>query len=305
MRQNERTDKKMHKKISTGQRIFNVFNVLLMLLLVVIMFYPVWYVIVASFTNSDALISHKGILLRPKGFTINAYKLMMKNPMIVRGYLNSIFLVVAGVTLNLVFTSIAAYVLSRKNLFWNRFIMLMIIFTMYFSGGLIPNYLLVSKTLHLNNTYWALLLPTLINTYNMIIMRTSFAALPDSLIESASLDGAGHWRILARIVVPLSMPVIAVIILYYAVEIWNSWFNASIYIKERTLFPLQLILREILIDNDTSSMTAGSGDASDLMSIAESVKYAVIVFATLPILCVYPFLQKYFVKGIMIGSVKG
>lgn len=295
----------MHKKYSVGQHIFNVFNIMIMLLLVVVMFYPVWYVLVASFTSSDALISHKGILLCPKGFTVNAYKLMMKNPMIVRGYLNSIFLVVAGVASNIVFTSVAAYVLSRKNVFWNRFIMLMIIFTMYFSGGLIPKYLLISKTLHLSNTYWALLLPALINTYNLIIMRTSFAALPDSLIESASLDGAGHWRILIRIVVPLSMPVIAVMILYYAVGIWNSWFEASIYIKERTLFPLQLILREILIDNDTTSMTAGSGDASDIMSIAESVKYAVIVFATVPILCVYPFLQKYFVKGIMIGSVKG
>lgn len=295
----------MHKKYSVGQHIFNVFNIMIMLLLVVVMLYPVWYVLVASFTSSDALISHKGILLCPKGFTVNAYKLMMKNPMIVRGYLNSIFLVVAGVASNIVFTSVAAYVLSRKNVFWNRFIMLMIIFTMYFSGGLIPKYLLISKTLHLSNTYWALLLPALINTYNLIIMRTSFAALPDSLIESASLDGAGHWRILIRIVVPLSMPVIAVMILYYAVGIWNSWFEASIYIKERTLFPLQLILREILIDNDTTSMTAGSGDASDLMSIAESVKYAVIVFATIPILCVYPFLQKYFVKGIMIGSVKG
>ncbi len=295
----------MYKRYSVGQRIFNVFNVMLMLLLVVIMFYPVWYVLVASFTNSDALISHRGILLWPKNFTVNAYKLMMKNPMIVRGYLNSIFLVVAGVALNIIFTSVAAYVLSRKNVFWNKFIMLMIIFTMYFSGGLIPKYLLISKTLHLSNTYWALLLPALINTYNLIIMRTSFAALPESLIESAKLDGAGHWRILVRIVVPLSMPIIAVMTLYYAVGIWNSWFEASIYIKERTLFPLQLILREILIDNDTTSMTAGSGDASDIMSIAESVKYAVIVFATVPILCVYPFLQKYFVKGIMIGSVKG
>lgn len=284
---------------------FDIFNVIFMLLVMVVMFYPVWYVITASFTNSDMLISQTGVLLWPKGFTINAYKLMMKNPMIIRGYLNSIFLVVSGVTLNIVFTSIGAYALSRKNLFWKKYIMFFIIFTMYFSGGLIPTYLLVSKTLHMSNTYWALLLPTLISTYNLIIMRTSFAAIPESLIESASLDGAGHCRILAGIVLPLSMPVIAVMILYYAVGIWNAWFNASIYIKDRALFPLQLILREILINNDTSSMTAGSGDASDLMSIGESVKYAVIVFATVPILCVYPFLQKYFVKGIMIGSVKG
>ena len=295
----------MQGRLTRGQRIFEFFNVIFMLLLVVIMFYPVWYVVVASFTDSNILIGEGGILLWPKGFTVGAYKLMMKNPMIIRSSLNSIFLVVAGVLLNVFFTALGAYVLSRKNVFWNKYIMMFIIFTMCFSGGLIPSYLLIAKTLHMNNTYWALLLPTLVSTYNLIIMRTSFAEIPESLIESASIDGAGHWRILARIVVPLSMSVIAVMILYYAVGIWNSWFPASIYIKDRNMYPLQLILREILINNDTSSMTAGSGDASDLMAISESVKYAVIVFATVPILCVYPFLQKYFVKGVMIGSVKG
>lgn len=294
----------MNKKYSTGQRVFNVFNVGFMLALVAIMFYPVWYVLVASFTSSDVLMTHNGILLWPKNFSVNSYKLMMKNPMIVRGYLNSIFIVVVGVTLNLVFTTLTAYVLSRKNVFWNKYITMMIIVTMFFSGGLIPTYLLVTS-LNLNNTYWALFLPLLINTHNMIIMRTSFSALPDSLIESAFLDGAGHWRSLVSIVVPLSKPVLSVMVLYYAVSSWNSWFDASIYLKDREKFPLQLILREILIYSDTSSMAAGSGDASDLMSISESIKYAVIVFATAPILCVYPFLQKYFVKGVMIGSVKG
>lgn len=296
--------KEMNKKYSTGQRVFNVFNVAFMLVLVTIMFYPVWYVLVASFTSSDVLMTHNGILLWPKNFSINSYKLMMKNPMIVRGYLNSIFIVVVGVTLNLVFTTLTAYVLSRKNVFWNKYITMMIIVTMFFSGGLIPTYLLVTS-LNLNNSYWALFLPVLINTHNMIIMRTSFSALPDSLIESAFLDGAGHWRSLVSIVVPLSKPVLSVMVLYYAVSSWNSWFDASIYLKDREKFPLQLILREILIYSDTSSMAAGSGDASDLMSISESIKYAVIVFATAPILCVYPFLQKYFVKGVMIGSVKG
>lgn len=201
--------------------------------------------------------------------------------------------------------TVAAYALSRKNIFWSAYIMIFIIITMYFSGGLIPTYLLVSQTLHLGNTYAALILPTAINTYNLIIMRTSFSSIPTSIEESAKLDGAGHWTILFRIVFPLSMPIIAVMILYYAVGHWNSWFPASIYIRERSKFPLQLILREILINNDTASMTMGESGASDQLSISESVKYAVIVFATVPILCVYPFLQKYFVKGVMVGAVKG
>lgn len=225
--------------------------------------------------------------------------------MIFRGYLNTIFVVVAGVCLNIAFTSLAAYCLSRKGLYWQKPLMMMMVFTMYFSGGLIPVYLTNTQMYHLTNSYWSLILPGLISTYNLIIMRTSFMALPDSLEESAKLDGAGAIRILISIVIPLSMPVIAVMTLYYAVGHWNAWFDASIYIKTREKFPLQLILREILIINDTNSMTQGSADASDQMAIGATVKYAVIVVSTVPILCVYPFLQKYFQKGVMIGAVKG
>ena len=157
----------------------------------------------------------------------------------------------------------------------------------------------------MNNSLWALILPGLVNTYNLIIMRTSFSSIPESLEESARIDGASHWTILLKIILPLSKAIIAVMVLYYAVGHWNSWFNASIYIRDRNKFPLQLVLREILIINDTNVMTQGSGGAADQMSIAETIKYAVIVTATLPVLCLYPFLQKYFVKGVMIGSVKG
>ena len=276
-----------------------------MCLLVVVMVYPIWYTIMASFSDSTELMRHEGILLYPLDFTTGAYKMMMKNPMIVKGYGNTLIILLSGVTLNILATSVAAYALSRKNVFWAKYVMIFIIVTMYFSGGLIPSYLLISQTLHMGDTYGALILPIAINTYNLIIMRTSFASIPTSIEESAKLDGAGHWTILFRIVLPLSMPIIAVMILYYAVAHWNSWFSASIYIRDRNKFPLQLILREILISNDTASMTSGESGASDQLAISESVKYAVIVVATVPILCVYPFLQKYFVKGVMVGAVKG
>jgi putative aldouronate transport system permease protein len=181
--------------------------------------------------------------------------------------------------------------------------MIMIVVTMYFNGGLIPFYLTV-KALHLDNSYLALIFPVAINTFNLIIMRTSFASIPDSLEESARIDGASHFNILFRIIIPLSKATIAVMILYYSVGHWNSWFNAMIFIRKRELFPLQLILREILIQNDTSNMSIGV-DAMDRESVAESIKYAIIIVATLPILTIYPFLQKYFVKGVMIGAVKG
>ena len=179
---------------------------------------------------------------------------------------------------------------------------LMALITMYFSGGMIPLYLQVNR-LGLLNSVWALLLPTAMSTYNLIIMRTAFSNIPAELEESAFLDGANEWVILFRIVVPLSMATLAVMVLFYSVNIWNGWFNAMIYLQDRKLFPLQLILREILIANDTSSMTVGM--TGDKVPLAESVKYATIVVATLPVLCIYPFLQKYFVKGVMIGALKG
>ena len=182
--------------------------------------------------------------------------------------------------------------------------MILIIITMYFNGGLIPNYLNI-KQLGLYDSLFSLILPGAISTFNLIIMRTAFFAVPDSLEESARLDGANHFVILFRIILPLTMPTVAVLILYYAVGHWNSWFNAMIYLKTRDKFPLQLILREILIQNDTTAMTAGSGDTGDKLAIAETIRYATIVVATVPILCVYPFLQKYFVKGVMVGAVKG
>jgi putative aldouronate transport system permease protein len=285
------------------EHLFDIANAFLMCLLIVGTLYPFLYVFVASLSDSNKLLSHTGILLFPVGFSMDAYKLVLKNPNILTGYTNTLLIVTLGTFLNIFVTSIGAYVLSRKQVLWNTPILLMIVFTMFFSGGLIPTYLMVYKTLHLGNSLLALIIPGLISTWNLIVMRTSFAAIPESLIESAKIDGATDFSVLFRIVIPLSMPIISVMILFYGVGHWNSWFGAMIYLRDRELFPLQLILREILVSNSTDNMMTNMGDA-DKHSIGESIKYATIMVATLPILMVYPFLQKYFAKGVMIGAIK-
>lgn len=295
----------MNKKIKTtaGEKIFLVVNYIFMILFMFIMLYPMYYVLIASFSDSIALSAHEGLLLKPLGFTLEAYKLMSKNPMILKGYGNTLFVLVVSLVINMTLTCIGAYFMSRKNVLFNRPITLMIIFTMYFSGGLIPFYMTV-KQLGMENSLMSLIIPSAVNTFNLIVMRTSFASIPDSLEEAAMLDGAGHITILTRIVVPLSKATFAVIALYYAVFHWNAWFNAMLFLSDHSKFPLQLILQEILIQNDTSSMTqmVSVGDSS---FIGETIKYAVIIVSVVPILCVYPFVQKYFEKGVMIGAVKG
>lgn len=294
----------MKIKESIPRRVFNVANILIMLFLGAIMFYPIWHVVCASFSNNNSLMAHQGLLLMPLDANLDTYFKVFENPMILKGYLNTIIIVVSGVVINMVLTSIAAYCLSQKNVYWSSLIMKLFTFTMYFSGGLIPTYLLITRTLGLGDSFLAIVLPTAISTYNLIIMRTSFASIPDSLIESAKLDGATHIQIMTRIVLPLSKAVLAVIALYYTVGHWNSWFPASIYLDTRSKYPLQLVLREILIENDTTSMM-GDAQGADQYSIGETIKYAVIVVATIPILMVYPFLQRYFTKGVMIGAIKG
>lgn len=291
-------------KLTKSRIAFNIFNYTFILLLSLVMLYPMWYVACAAFSNSTALAKYTGLLIWPQDFTLEAFRMMFKNPMIVRSFSNTVIIVVTATFLNVIFTSICAYVLSRRNVLWNKVFSKLVIFTMFFSGGMIPTYLVVAKFLHLNNSWWAIILPGLINVYNMVIMRTSFEGIPDALEESALLDGAGHLTILFKIILPLSKAVIAVMVLYYAVAHWNAWFEASIYLKERSKFPVQLILREILIANDTSAMAAGTA-ASDQVEVGEVIKYATIVTTTVPILVVYPFLQRYFVGGVMIGAVKG
>lgn len=287
-------------KRSLGENIFNIFNIILMLFIIVVTLYPMLHVLFASFSKSSLLMKHQGILLWPQGFSTAAYANVIKNQMIPIGYKNTLFIVIVGVFINIVLTALGAYFLSRKDQILTKYIMLFILFTMFFSGGMIPSYLNV-RSLGLYDSIWALIIPSAISTFNMIIMRTAFLGIPDSLEESAKLDGASHWTILFRIYIPLSKAVIAVLVLYYGVGHWNSWFNAMLYINNRDLYPLQLILREILISNDMSQMLNVNVDVEQ---IADTIKYAVIIVSTVPILCLYPFLQKYFVKGALVGAIK-
>nr|WP_314458697.1 carbohydrate ABC transporter permease [uncultured Clostridium sp.] len=288
-------------RVSRGEQLFDLFNIFLMLVLMAVVMIPLIHVVAASFSGPSAYVRHQGLLLAPVDFSLEAYRAVLKNKNILTGYANTIFVVVVGTTLNIFVTTIAAYVLSRKNVLWNNVIMMSLVFSMYFSGGMIPFYLVV-KGVGLNNSIWSLIIPSLVSTYNLIIMRTAMASVPESMEESAKLDGANHWTILWKIMFPLVKPTVAVICLYYAVTHWNAWFESMLFIRDREHYPLQLILREILIQNDTTAMTAGGGE--DYL-ISETIQFATIVVATLPILAVYPYIQKYFVKGVMIGAVKG
>lgn len=290
------------KRNRTGDYLFKTFNGLFMLGLVVVTLYPFLYVLFASISDPVRLGQHIGFLVYPLGFSLASYRLVLANPMITGGYVNTLLYMSTGTLLNLFLTSLGAYVLSRRRLVLRDAIMFLIVVTMFFSGGLIPFYLVV-RSLGLTDKIWAMILPTAISSYNLIVMRTAFVQLPESMEESARMDGASDFRILFQVYIPLCMAVVAVMILFYSVGHWNSWFNAMIFLRSRQKYPLQLILREILIASTTQDMTTEAA-AVDQQPIGESVKYATIIVATLPILFVYPFLQRYFIKGVMIGALK-
>lgn len=288
---------------SVGEKLFDMFNYALLTIITLCTLYPLIYVLFASLSDPTRYMQHSGVLLKPLDMTFNAYRLVFDNPMIIQGYMNTFLIVTGGLVLNITLTAFGAYALSRKGLRYRKQLMLFIVFTMFFSGGLIPLYFTV-KGLELTNTLWSLIIPQAISAFNLIIMRTAFEAVPDSLEESAKIDGANEFVILFRIMMPLCMPVIAVMLLYYGVSHWNSWFQAMIYLQDRSLYPLQLVLRELLLLNDASSMASGAS-GGEVAVIGETLKHATIIVATVPILLVYPFLQKYFVKGALIGAIKG
>lgn len=288
---------------SWQQRAFGIVNGIFMIFVMLVTLYPLWYVICASLSDPTEFIGYDKILFLPLEPTTLAYEKAFQHPLLLRSYINTLFVVVVGTALSIILTAITAYFMSRKNVYFKRPISLYIIFTMYFSGGLVPFYFTV-RGLGLYDNLFALILPVAISVYNVLVMRGGFDALPESVGESARIDGAGHFTILFKIMIPLSMPTVAVIILYYGVGYWNAWFNASIFIKDRELYPLQLVLRQILISNESTNMTFGI-DSGDQMAVSETIKHAITIIATAPILCLYPFLQKYFIKGIMIGAVKG
>ena len=286
-------------KRSRGEEIFNVFNITFLTLLMIVCLYPFWYVVCASFSRSTLLMSHTGALFKPMGFSLAAYKNVFENDSIWIGYGNTIFYVVVGTVL-IIMTVLGDYFLSRKNVPGQSIFLMMIMFTMYFSGGMIPGFLNI-QSLGLYDNRLALILPGAISTFNLIIMRTGMAAIDASMEESARLDGANHFTILFKIMLPLTKATVAVLVLYYGVAHWNSWFNAMIYLEDKMKEPLQLVLRQILIINDMSDMGVGE----DTEMISETIKHATIIVSTVPILALYPFLQKYFVKGMMVGAVKG
>jgi putative aldouronate transport system permease protein len=290
----------MIERLTGADRIFIVCIYILAGILALLCLYPMVHVLFASISDPLKLMVHSGILLRPQGISFKGYEIVLGNANILSGYLNTLFYVIAGTFINMFLSSMGAYALSRSNYMFKRTITIGIVFTMYFSGGLIPNFLLV-RAIGIYNTRWALLLPGAIATWNLIVMKTSFQHIPASLEESAKIDGANDFVILFRIFLPVAKATLAVMTLFYAVGHWNAWFNAMIYLQNRGKYPLALFLREILIANSTSGNVIPD---EDVFFLDEVIKYATIIVSTLPILAAYPFAQRYFMTGVMLGSLK-
>lgn len=287
--------------------IFNVANTLFLLLLMLVILYPLVYIVSASISDPNLVGSGKMWLL-PKGITFEGYERALQNQEIWMGYRNTLLYTVCGVSINLFVTLLCAYALSDKDLLGRNAVTFMIVFTMFFSGGLIPTYLLV-KQLGMVNTVWALLIPNAASAMNIIVARTFFQSnVPPTLKEAAEIDGCSEIGLFLRIVMPISKPIVAVMALYYGVGHWNQYFNALLYISDRDLFPIQLILREILVLNEMSSQLMQTTDnleaALEQARISNLMKYVIMIISALPMLIIYPFLQRYFVKGMLIGSIK-
>ncbi len=287
--------------MTTKKTWFDGVNLVLMLLLLVVTLYPLYYMGIVSISSGGA-VSRGEVLWLPKGINLQAYKYVLDDPAVLRSYGNTVFYTALGTLISLVLTTLCAYPLSRNHFYGRAVFSLFVIFTMFFDGGLIPRFMVVHG-LGMVDTIWALVIPTAISVFNMILMRTFFEQIPEALHESATVDGAGEYRTLLQIVLPLSMPVMATMFLFYAVGQWNSFFPALIYLNEKELYPLQIILRNIVIQGDMASQTTQMG--ADMATMSATIKYAVVYVAILPVLCIYPFVQKYFVQGAMLGSVKG
>lgn len=278
--------------------LFDYANLAIMLLIVVITAYPIYYMFIVSISSGTAVL-RGDVLFLPQGINFDAYKLVMKDSSIMQAYQNTIKYTVIGVAINLFFTALCAYPLARRHLYGSTLIGFLVVFTMFFDGGLIPRYMVVHG-LGMVNTIWALFIPTAINVFYLILMRTFFSAIPEEVHESATMDGAGEWRKFIQIVLPLSLPVMATMFIFYAVHHWNSFFPALIYLNDKDLQPVQIILRNIVIEGDMAEQS------SEMVTIVgQNFKYAFVMVVILPILAVYPFMQKYFVQGAMLGAVKG
>lgn len=292
------------KKLVRSDFLFDGCVNLIAAVVVLIVLIPLLFVLAASFSDPDLVIRGE-VLLIPKGFTLKAYTMVFENEDIWRGFRNTCFYTAAGTGISVILTILAAYPLSKKEMPGRNIFMMLILFTMYFSGGMIPTYLVV-KDLGMYDTVWALLIPAAISTYNLIVAKTFFEnSIPSEVYESARLDGCNNVAMLPKIVLPLSKAILAVLVLYYAVGIWNAYFDALIYLRNTDLHPLQIVLRNILLLGQTEQMGTNDVGMAEKIKMAEAIKYSAIVVSSIPMLLLYPFVQKYFVKGVMIGAVKG
>lgn len=292
----------LYRKSGTSDRIFIIVDVILLLLILVVIIYPLLYVVASSFSGGTQL---SGLSLIPKRFSLEGYKAVFEYSYVWSGYWNSICQTLIGTAVAMFVTILCAYPLSRADFKPGRVVSALCVFTMYFSGGLIPTYLWI-RNLGMVNTIWAVLLPASLNIYNMIVMRTYFnSSIPGEMRESAQIDGCGEWRYLLQIVLPLSGSVLAVVALYYAVARWNGYFEAMVYLQDKDLWPLQNILREIIVVNINNTLMGDADMEAQAAERAELLKYSMIVLGSLPMMLLYPFVQKFFVKGVMIGAVKG
>jgi len=288
-----------------SERITGIGIYVLLGVVTLIVLYPLFFVLIASVSNPGSVIRGE-VWLWPKGFSLIGYERLFGNKELLRGFMNTVMYTVAGTALNVVMTVAGAYPLSRADFKGRHFFTFLIVFTMFFGGGMIPTYLLI-KSLGLLNTFWAMIIPSAVSVWNILIMRTFFqSSIPKEVQEAAFMDGCSNIKILLKVVLPLSGPVLAVMVLFYAVGHWNAYFSALLYLSDRDLYPMQLFLREILVQNQMQEMVDISDDtlARSLMD-AEAIKYAAVIVTNLPMLILYPFLQKYFVKGVMVGAIKG
>lgn len=287
---------------SPSIRIFKVFNVTFLFLCTLACLIPLIHVLMASLSDPIEFVRNRGLLLKPAGFSLESYRLVLESPEVWRGYINSFFYVTCAVSLGLMLSIMGGFVISRKNLMLKNVFVMMLLITMIIPPGIIPLFLVVYN-LNMIDSPLAVIIPRCVTVFGLIILRTAFVAIPDSLEESAKIDGASPFRIMFSIIIPLAKASIAVIALFYTVQHWNAFFDAMIYLRDRTLFPLQLILREILImDVGTEAVATGEGSKELLREI---MKYSTIMVSIIPMLIAYPFIQRHFTKGIMIGAVKG
>ena len=293
------------KRQSRFDKGFDIVNILLLFIVMVVILYPLYFVVIASISNPLEVNAGR-VLFWPKDITFRGYQMIFRDQDILTGYRNTFFYTFLGTAVNIVLTTFAAYPLSRRDWVGRNFFMTLLLITMFFSGGLIPTYL-VMNGLGVVNTVWAMIIPGAVSVYNVIVMRTFLTtSIPYELQEAATVDGASNFGLLFRIVLPLSKPILAVLVLFYGVAHWNAFFNALIYISDKRFYPLQLVLRSILIQNQVAQDMFGDADSlSDRTVLAELIKYGLIIVSTLPVLILYPFMQRYFVKGVMIGAVKG